>query len=100
MLRLSVALYEELRRDKSKVTISVLCPGPVKTEFDQVAGVRFSLKGLDSEYVAKYALKKMFNKKLIIVPGFSVKCATTFQRFVPTKLLAKITYNVQKKKSD
>lgn len=100
VLRLSVALYEELRRDKSKVTISVLCPGPVKTEFDQVAGVSFSLKGLKSEYVAKYALNKMFNKKLIIVPGFSVKCAAIFRRLVPIKLLAKITYNVQKKKSD
>ena len=42
VLRLSMAVAEELRRSGSGVKISVLCPGPVDTEFDQVARVRFS----------------------------------------------------------
>lgn len=41
VLRLSQALYEELRQEKSAVKVSVLCPGPVETEFEQVAKVSF-----------------------------------------------------------
>lgn len=98
VLRLTTALYEELRRDKSNVVVSCLCPGPVDTNFNEVANVKFSVKPLDSEFVAKYAIDEMFNKKLIIIPGFKMKLANFFSRFCSTKFLAKITYNIQKKK--
>ena len=39
VLRLTTSIYEELRRDKSKVVVSCLCPGPVKTNFNNVANV-------------------------------------------------------------
>ena len=58
---LTLAIAEELRREKSKVKISALCPGPFNTEFNRVAGVSFAIKGLDSAYVANYGIKKMFN---------------------------------------
>ena len=35
--RLSLALQEELKKKKSKVQVSVLCPGPVDTNFNQEA---------------------------------------------------------------
>lgn len=98
VLRLTTALYEELRRDKSNVKVSCLCPGPVDTNFNKVANVNFSVKPLDSQFVAKYAIDEMFNKKLIIIPGFKMKLANFFSRFCSTKFLAKITYNIQKKK--
>lgn len=98
VLRLTTALYEELRRDKSNVVLSCLCPGPVDTNFNKVANVKFSVKPLDSEFVAKYAIDEMFNKKLIIIPGFKMKLANFFSRFCSIKFLAKITYNIQKKK--
>lgn len=98
VLRLTLALNEEMRREHKNVHLSALCPGPVKTEFDDVAGVRFSIKGLSSEYVAKYAIDKMFAGKTIIVPGFMTKAAVFFRHFVSEKLLAKITYNMQKRK--
>lgn len=98
VLRLTTALYEELRRDKSNVVVSCLCPGPVDTNFNKVANVKFSVKPLDSQFVAKYAIDEMFNKKLIIIPGFKMKLANFFSRFCSTKFLAKITYNIQKKK--
>ena len=66
VLHLTEAIYEELRKNNSNVGISVLCPGPVNTEFNKVAKVRFSLKSLESNDVAEYAIKKMFKKKLII----------------------------------
>ena len=59
VVRLSQGIREELRRKKSNVRISILCPGPVETNFDNVAGVKFSLKGMNSDYVAKYAIDKM-----------------------------------------
>ena len=44
IIRLSEAVREELKKDKSKVTISVLCPGPVNTNFNNIANVKFNLK--------------------------------------------------------
>lgn len=99
VLRLTEAIYEELRREKSNVYVGVLCPGPVDTEFNKVANVRFALKGLTSEYVARYAIKKMFKRKLIIIPGFIMKCAKFATRLVPEKLLLKVAYNQQRKKA-
>ena len=97
--RLTVAIYEELRRNKSKVHVSCLCPGPVKTNFNNVADVQFSMKGYDSDYVAKYAIDKMLKKnKLIIVPGFKMKSLIFFNRFISTKRAAKIVYKFQKRK--
>lgn len=97
--RLTVAIYEELRRKKSKVHVSCLCPGPVKTNFNNVADVQFSMKGMDPDYVAKYAIDKMIKKnKLLIVPGFKIKSLIFFNRFISTKKAAKIVYKFQRKK--
>ena len=94
----SFALHEELRRNKSDKTISVLCPGPVDTEFNKRANVKFNLKSLTPEYVAKYAIDRMFKNKLIIIPGIKVRLGLFASRFIPTKLLLRISYNIQKKK--
>lgn len=96
----SFALYEELRRNNSNKHISVLCPGPVDTNFNKRAHVKFNLKSLDARYVARYAIDKMFKNKLIIIPGFSMKLGIFFSRFLPTKLLLKISYNIQKIKDE
>jgi short-subunit dehydrogenase len=98
VLRLTEAIYEELRRAQSGVRICALCPGPVRTEFDSVANVKFSVKGLESRYVAEYGLRKMFANKLVIVPGVTMKLAHFFGKFVPEKQLLKIAYHMQKRK--
>lgn len=96
--RLSLAINEELRRRKSKVQISVLCPGPVDTNFNNRAGVSFGVKALSSSYVAKYALTKLFSGKTVIIPGFKMKIVKFGVRFLPDKFVARLTYNIQKKK--
>ena len=98
VVRLSEAIREELRKQKSKVQISILCPGPVNTNFNKVADVQFALKGLSSEYVAKYAINQMFKGKFYIVPGWKIKLAKIGAKIAPTKLVAKISYNMQKRK--
>jgi hypothetical protein len=98
VLRLSEAIYEELRQIKSNVGISVLCPGPVETEFNKVAKVSFSFKPLQSRMVAEYAIKKMFQRKLVIIPGTTMKLAYYATKFAPKKMLLKIDYRIQSRK--
>jgi len=98
VLRLTDAISEELRRDKSKVYIGALCPGPVDTEFSAVAGVNFALAGIKADYCVRYALKKMFKGKKIIIPGVIVRTGVFFQRFLPYSILRRISFNIQRKK--
>ena len=98
VVRLSEAIREELKKEKSKVQISILCPGPVNTNFNKVADVQFALKGLSSEYVAKYAIKQTLKGKFYIVPGWKIKLAKIGCKIAPTQLVSKISYKMQKRK--
>lgn len=100
VVRLTQAIYEELRRKKSNVKISAFCPGPVKTEFNDVAGVNFAIKGIDQKYASKYAIDKALKGKLIIMPTFTMRSANFFMRFLPQKLLTRISYHIQRKKDN
>jgi len=95
---LTLGVSEELRQRKSKLHVGCLCPGPVNTEFNDVANVKFALKGISSEKCVSYALKKIKKNKTIIIPGFTIRMANLFSRFVPKKMLIKIVSYQQKKK--
>lgn len=97
---LSESIREELRRKKSNVKISILCPGPVNTNFDKVANVDFSLDSLSSDYVAKYAIDKFLKDKFYIVPGVSVKFLRIFGKIIPNFILARFVYLSQKRKKN
>lgn len=96
--QLTEAINYEQKKKKTNVHISVLCPGPVNTYFNNVAGVKFGVKPLSSPYVAKYAIDQMLKEKMLIIPGFKMKCAKFFSRFLSDKFLLRITYRIQKKK--
>lgn len=98
VLRLSEGIREELERNNSNVQISILQPGPVNTNFNNVANVNFSIKPLTSEYVAKYTIDKFLKGKFYIVPGFGIKLTRFFAKIIPNSMLAKLAYNVQEKK--
>ena len=100
VLRLTEAIYEELRRKGSKVSVSALCPGPVNTEFNRVAKVKFAVNGISSEMCAKTAVDGALNGKLIIIPGAMIKVGLFFRRFLPEKLMLKIAYSFQRKKNE
>ena len=97
--KLTMAINEELRMAKSRVVVSALCPGPVATEFNQVAKGTFAIKEASSYEVAKYAIDKLFQKKMIIVPTFMMKLTLFFYRFVPYRLSLYIAYKIQRRKS-
>ena len=98
VVRLSESIREELKKEKSNVQISILCPGPVNTNFNNVANVKFEIKSTTSDYVAKYAIDKMFKNKLIIIPTLYMKLGIFFSKLAPTNLMLKIAYNIQNKK--
>ena len=100
VFRLTLALHEELRHLKSNVKVSVLCPGPFISNFNNVANVRFELPSLTSDYVANYALNKMFKNKLIIIPGFKNKVAYYGLKLLPIKMQLKMDYDMQKRKDE
>lgn len=100
VLNLTLAINEELKKDNSKVYIGALCPGPVDTEFNKVAKVKFNLPSLMSNYVCEYAIKEMFKNKLIIIPGVKTKIGIYLSKIIPMKLKLKVSYKVQEKKGD
>lgn len=99
VLRLSVAISEELNRNKRNVYVSALCPGPVATEFNEIANANgFSAKPLSAKFVADYAIKKMFRKKTIIIPGLTMKLTNYLGGLLPITMQAKLAYYFQRKK--
>lgn len=91
-------IAEELRRDKSNVYFGCLCPGPVDTEFNKVANVKFALKGISAYECANYAITQMFKRKITIVPALKMKLLVVLARFIPTKLYIMIAAKQQRKK--
>lgn len=99
VVSLTRAIDKELKKKKSNVKLSLLCPGPVNTNFNNVANVKFKAKGLSSEYVAKYAVDKMLNNKFMIIPGFFIKCTKIFAKIIPTSIIEEFCYHIQVSKN-
>lgn len=98
VLNLSLAISEELKKDKSNVKISVFCPGPVNTNFEHVANVKFNLDSISSEYAAKYAIDNMFKNKLIIIPP-NMKLIQKLTKVSPVKIILNMNSKIQERKA-
>lgn len=98
VLRLTQSAAYELKESGSAVTVSALCPGPVDTEFNKVAGVHFATPSLSSKYVARYAVTQLVKGKTVIIPGTSMKLMAAVSKLTPSPLAAAVTAQVQKNK--
>jgi short-subunit dehydrogenase len=98
VIRLSRAINKELKKKKSKVKISILCPGPVDTNFNNVANVKFKAPSEPSEKVAKYGIDKTLKGKLIIIPGILNKSVRIFSKIIPDCILESVAYHIQIRK--
>ena len=98
VVKLSESIREELKKEHSKVQISILCPGPVETNFNKVANVDFHLREANSMDVAQYAIQKLEKGKFYIIPGLDIKIAKTAVKFFPTTLISKVNYKIQERK--
>ena len=95
---LSESINEELKKNNSKVRVGTLNPGPVRTNFNKVANVKFDLKSLSSDYVARYTVDKMLKGKTDITPGLSIKLLRLVAKISPTNLASKVVYMTQKRR--
>lgn len=95
---LTRAVAEELFEENSPVYVGALCPGPVNTEFNQVANVEFALPGISAKKCVREAVRGMKERKTIIVPSCFMRLCTAAQRFLPETALIKILSHQQKKK--
>ncbi len=88
IVRMTQAVREELRASRSGVSVSMLCPGPVETEFTRRAGVRFSMPAVNSEKLAETAVREMFAGKPIICGSSLLKAGLYLGKLVPDSLMA------------
>ena len=98
VLRLTQSINQELKMKESKVKVSVLCPGPVKTNFQKVADVKFNVVETKSSDVAKKAVEKMFKGKKVIFTQFHIRLTSILAKILPDKFMAFCCYFVQKRK--
>lgn len=95
---LTRAVAKELKNQHSHVYVGCLCPGPVDTEFNQIANVEFSLKGISPDDCARYTLKMIKKRKTVIIPGTSIKVAAGLAKVLPVALcLTAVAYQQKKK---
>jgi uncharacterized protein len=94
VLSLSEAVHEELKG--TGVTLTAVCPGPVRTEFMQVAGIKQAEEQLPgvfwmtSEAVAKAAVEAAENGKRAVVPGLLNRAGALTGQHVPRVLVLPI----------
>jgi hypothetical protein len=89
VLSFTEALHVELKSRGIRVT--VLCPGPVKTEFAERAGVKGNLGPpiltQSAEYVAELGYRGLMRGQRVVVPGLGNKIVTILTRLVPRGVL-------------
>ena len=93
VLSFSEALGHELKERGVRVT--VLCPGPVATEFQARAGITGNvfppLLTRTAERVAREGYQGLKQGRRVVVPGTPNKLVTMLVRFVPRKILLNLT---------
>lgn len=91
VISFSVGLAEEVR--ENGVMVSVLCPGPTFTGFQERAGIRenplLKLVMADSRVVARAGYEGLMAGKVVIIPGFFNRLGSLISRFIPSFLTAR-----------
>src|SRR5471032_298901 len=92
VLSFSEALHSELAPRGVRVT--VLCPGPVPTEFAARAGIKQgrppSLLSQPADSVAEAGFRGLMRGDRMVVPGMANKLITILIRIVPRRLLLRL----------
>ena len=98
VLSFSEALANEVAR--TGVTVTALCPGPTRTEFQTAAGVAetrlfHSPLVSDARTVARVGYRGMLRGKRVVIPGVGNKVLVLAERVTPRRLVTAITRRVQ-----
>jgi short-subunit dehydrogenase len=101
VLSFSEALHSEL--ESRGIRVTVLCPGPVPTEFAARAGVSGGrlapgILTQSAEKVAKAGYRGLMRGQRLVVPGLANKLVTILVRIVPRRLLLRIVDSRQSRR--
>lgn len=92
VLSFSEALHRELSNRGVRVT--VLCPGPVPTEFQARSGMQLNAAAraleLSAERVAQIGYDAFMRGKRVVVAGINNRIAVSLMRLVPNALLLRL----------
>ena len=99
VVRLTEAIYEELRQAGSPVKVSCLCPGPVATAFNDNSGVKVSGKQITARQAAREGVEGAMKGKMLVIPGRKMKAVVVGSHLMGERLSTLINYHVQKKKA-
>lgn len=98
VLNLTVAAAAEVKRKRKNVSVSAFCPGPVNTDFNNRAGVNFSIKPISSSFAAQRAIDGMFGRKTIVFPRNVDRMYAIAARVAPIGLVSDVCCHIQKRK--
>ncbi len=89
VLSFSEAMHSEFK--SRGIRVSVLCPGPVATEFAARAGVPGNVAppilAQPADYVAEQGYRGLMQGRRVVIPGFTNKIAALLTRILPRRLL-------------
>jgi short-subunit dehydrogenase len=97
----SEALRHELAG--TGVTITLVCPGPVATEFQRSSGVRGNVGervAMSAEAVADAAVDGLLAGRFLVVPGAPNAALVALSRVLPNRVLASLVERMQQKRLD
>jgi short-subunit dehydrogenase len=98
VLSYSEALHQEVKG--RGVTVTAICPGPVRTEFPQAAGIERAEEGtpgfvwMSAEDLAEEAVKAAAAGKRAVVPGRLNYAGSVLGRHVPRKLVLPLSSRI------
>lgn len=99
VVRLTEAIHEELRREKSPVRISCFCPGPVDTDFNRNSGVSVSGKQIRASQAAREGVNGALRGKMIVIPGLKMPFVVKASGLIGEHLSTRVNYLLQVKKA-
>lgn len=99
IVSLTSSISRELKESGSRVKISALCPGPVDTNFNDTAGVKFALPSISAKKCVSDCLRGMKTGRLIIVPGRAMRIGSALYRLLPRRAQLFFTGRAQKGKT-
>jgi short-subunit dehydrogenase len=96
VLSLTEALHQEAKG--TNIHVTALCPGPIATEFFEVAGSadgRLAKLGADPSGIARAGLDGLARNRAIVIPGLMNKVTAQSNRLLPRAAMRRIVASIK-----